>query len=171
MGHLGKIMPAQIHAPNAQERACAVALAATARNLRFLDLIDATIDAVSANTKHARICVEDMRQYFEQLQRAFAGMAVPHEDRFVEKLDKIMNAARRVHREAAKRRDAASRDQMLRPDDGVAEAHAGLMAIMEDLFNCAAECKDWIETNNALLEPVSGKAHKSVDDLFAAMGL
>lgn len=162
-------MHAQTHAQDARERISAVALAATARNLQFLKLIDATIDAVSANTEHVRICATDISCRMDRLKGEFTGIVVPDEARFVKDLCQVIETAQRIHRDAVKRRESAHFDQMLRPDDGVTDVYADLIHAAENLFNIASECKEWIETNNALLEPATHGPCRSANELIAAL--
>lgn len=69
------------------------------------------------------------------------------------------------------RKASAERDVQLAPDDGVVEAFDSYLEALRDLHDQHAEFLDWIETHDALLEPASGKAYASVDDLFLAMGI
>lgn len=161
-------MHAQTYA-QAQQQTSALALAETARNLQFLALIDSTIDAVSSDTEHVRVCTQTIDKYMTELQQGSEGVPISREEQFVEVLDKTMEIARSIHTDSKRRHQAACEDRMLRPDDGVTDVYEGLIEASAELFSCAAEFKDWIETHNALLEPSSGEVYSSAEALLAAL--
>ena len=161
-------MHSQIYA-QAQAHASAVALATTARNLQFLALIDSTIDIVSGDTGHIRVCTRSIEDCMLALQSEIKDAKVSDESRLIEILDKTLDMARRIHFDAKRRHLAACDDRMLNLDDGVADVFEDLIAASQELFDCAAEFKEWIETHNALLEPSTGKSFESVNDLMAAL--
>lgn len=159
-------MQAQIHA---QAHASAVALATTARNLQFLALIEATVDIVSTDTEHVRVCARAVEACMAELKTQFANSAISDEARLVELLDKTLDIARRLHLDAKKRHESACNDKMLHPDDGVTDVFADLVEATEELFDCAAEFKDWIETHNSMFEEASGATYTTAEALIAAL--
>jgi hypothetical protein len=161
----GRKMHVHVHA---QADPSAAALATTARTLQFLALIDSTIDIVSGDTEHIRVCATSIENCMLALQSNLEG-TVSDEVRLIALLDKTLDMARRIHLDAKNRHASACDDGMLKDDDGVVDVYQDLIAASEELFNCAGEFKDWIETHNALLEPSTGKTFESVDDLMAAL--
>lgn len=145
------------------------ALNTTARNLQVLALIDTTIDIVSSDTEHVRVCAHAVEKCMLALQSSFEGAIVSEEDRFVGVLDKTLDTARRIHHDAKRRHASACSDGMLNDDDDVVDVYQDLIVASEELFNCANEFKEWIETHNALLEPSTAQTFESVDELMMAL--
>lgn len=159
-------MQEQIHA---QAIASALALSTQARNLQFLALIESTIDRVSTDTDHVRVCASSIVRCEEELKTHFQNAVIPDEDKLVELLDRIQDVARRMHVDAKRRHESACSDHMLNPDDGVVDVFEDMIAATQELFGVADEFKEWIETHNALMEPSTGQTFESVDDLMAAL--
>lgn len=158
-------MHAQAHT---HEASSAMAEAMAARNLQFLALIENTIDRVSSDTDHVRACSKAIDEVMKGLQNSYAEL--PFEEvRLVELMERTQDMVRRIRMDAKKHHDSACNNKMLKPEDGVVDAYADFIEAIEELFNCASEFKDWIETHNALLEESTGTSYDTAEGLIAAL--
>ena len=143
------------------------AQALAARNLDFLAAIERTIDALVSDTD----LIHDIGLAYQEIQDKLTGLdtEIDADGRITGLLEKASEACVRIYRDAQRRHEAACRDPLLQPDDGVTEAYDGFIVAMHALHDTVEVLREWIATHDAVLQPTTGKTFDSVDDLFDAL--
>jgi len=145
--------------------------ALTARNLQLLQAIEGTLAALSADMRLFDAVIACFEEILKQLKAQIPEVAVDPDGEASNALVLAAESAQRMHMKTQKLYQHACDDPRLTADDGVADAYKERMTALERVFDTVEALREWIETHDALLAPVSGKTYKNVDDLFVAMGL
>ena len=116
--------------------------ACAARSLQHLQVIEATVSAVTSDCDMLRLLTRD-----------------------------LADIAERLHRRASTAYRAAVDDADLHDDDGVADAWEDCVTAAADLHGAAQSLRERVVLLDRLKSPRSGTTYASEEDLFAAMGL
>lgn len=145
--------------------------ALSARNLQLLQAIEGTLNRLSSDSRILGAVAETFREILQRLQDDLPTDTIDRDGSICDAQRLAAEAVQRIYAKANRQHKSACSDARLTQEDGVVEAYQDCMRTLESLFDAIEALRDWIETHDALLEPVSGTSRKSVDDLFAAMGL
>lgn len=142
-----------------------------ARNLRLLQVIEQTLNALSSDCEMLRLIRKDVEKTEQWLIDTIPDRKLDPEGVISEQLKSAAAVAVRLHNHGLVGYEVAKSHPHLDEEDGVADAWTCYVNDAAYLFNAIESLRERIETLDSLREPRSGKTYSDVDDLFAAMGL
>lgn len=145
--------------------------ACAARSLQLLQVIEATVSAVTSDCDMLRLLTRDLADIERSLMDRTPEVLLDPEGRVSGTLGILEDIAERLHRRASAAYRAAVNDAELRDDDGVADAWEDCVTAAADLHGAAQSLRERVALLDGLKSPRSGATYATPDDLFAAMGL
>lgn len=141
-----------------------------ARSLQHLQVIEATVSAVSSDCDMLRLLTRDLVDIERRLMDDVPEVSLDPEGRVSRTLIVLEEIAERLHRRASEAYRAAIADTELHEDNGVADVWADCIGAAADLHEAAQNLRERVVLTDRLKSPRSD-AYETVDDLFSAMGL
>lgn len=145
--------------------------ACAARSLQLLQVIEATVSAVTSDCDMLRLLTRDLANIERSLMDRTPEVLLDPEGRVSGTLGILEDIAERLHRRASAAYRAAVNDADLHDDDGVADVWEDCVTAAADLHGAAQSLRERVALLDGLKSPRSGATYASPEDLFAAMGL
>lgn len=138
-----------------------------ARNLEMLAAIENAIDVLIGDTD----VLHGIGRTYSEVQDRLSGFKgeIDPSGHIVAMLDKASAACVRIYREAQKQHQSSRVNLQLHPDDGVVDAYEAFIGAVHELHDTIESLREWIAVHDAVLQPATGQAFDSVDDLFESL--
>lgn len=142
-----------------------------ARNLHLLTAIENTLDRISADRHILHAMTNDMDSILAGLKAKPSVAAIDPEGRICNLLNRCMESASRIYRDATDKHSAACADTRLTSEDSVVDAYSEYLESLRGFHDVLAEFLEWTETHDALLDAVGTRTYATADELFEALTL